>query len=182
MEIFNLQYNISKSIDIQQNGYPADRVITYTTSDGKNVEFDTSGFGVDMISHTYNNGKGIILFRTALTIIGSSAFEDCRSLTSVTIPDSVTSIKSYAFRNCSNLSSIYCKPTTPPAIYYYYYVDKYDSSYNRIYGSFPFNSGMKIYVPRESYYLYTKYTSYSDGTYQENWSQYKSYVKPYDFE
>ena len=33
-------------------------------------------------------------------------FEDCYSLTSVTIPDSITSIESYAFWCCTSLISI----------------------------------------------------------------------------
>ena len=38
--------------------------------------------------------------------IGSSAFRNCGSLASVTIPDSVTSIGAYAFYYCSDLTSI----------------------------------------------------------------------------
>ena len=42
----------------------------------------------------------------SVTSIGSSAFEYCSSLTSITIPNSVTSIGAYAFYNCSSLTSI----------------------------------------------------------------------------
>jgi hypothetical protein len=41
-----------------------------------------------------------------VTGIGSSAFSGNGSITSVTVPDSVTVIDSYAFRNCSSLASI----------------------------------------------------------------------------
>ena len=42
----------------------------------------------------------------SVTSIGQSAFSDCSSLTSVTIPNSVTSIGSNAFRGCSGLTSV----------------------------------------------------------------------------
>ena len=41
-----------------------------------------------------------------VTSIGGSAFEDCTSLKSVTIPDSVTSIGSSAFSGCTSLKSV----------------------------------------------------------------------------
>ena len=43
----------------------------------------------------------------SVTSIGDSAFYDCTGLTSVTIPDSVTSIGSVAFHNCSGLTEIH---------------------------------------------------------------------------
>ena len=48
--------------------------------------------------------------------IPSSAFEDCSSLTSVVIGDSVTSIDNSAFNGCSSLTSIMVFPITPPTL------------------------------------------------------------------
>ena len=41
-----------------------------------------------------------------MTIIESSAFKNCTGLTSITIPESVTSIGAFAFENCTGLTSI----------------------------------------------------------------------------
>ena len=43
---------------------------------------------------------------TGLTEIGGFTFSGCRSLTSITIPDSVTLIGEYAFECCSSLTSM----------------------------------------------------------------------------
>ncbi len=42
----------------------------------------------------------------SVTSIGEYAFNNCRNLTSITIPEGVTSIGSWAFNNCSSLTSI----------------------------------------------------------------------------
>lgn len=41
-----------------------------------------------------------------MTSIGNNAFEDCSSLTSVTIGNSVTSIGTWAFDGCTSLTSV----------------------------------------------------------------------------
>ena len=47
-----------------------------------------------------------ITIPNSVTSIGVGAFLDCSSLTSITIPNSVTSIGEWAFSRCSSLTSI----------------------------------------------------------------------------
>lgn len=148
-------------------------------------------------SYTFYSCPGLlsITIPESVTSIGSYAFYNCTGLNSITIPDSVEKIEKQAFYgcvgvttltlgssvgyiadnafwSCSNLKTIYCKPNMPPDIYYY-------SSSN---ASFPFNSGMTIYVPRNSFGLYMQYDTYSSNSVSEkNWYKYESYIQQYDF-
>ena len=81
--------------------------IWYTSSDGNVVTpYNSNVFGANIVSNTYENGKGVIKFDGNVTSIGDDAFYKCTSLTSVTIGDSVTSIGSDAFYNCTSLTSV----------------------------------------------------------------------------
>ena len=62
--------------------------------------------GIDV--RAFYNCKNLtsVTIPNSMTSIGNYAFWDCSSLTSVTIPNSVTSIGKQAFRGCSALTSI----------------------------------------------------------------------------
>ena len=109
---------------------PLEYAIYYTSTDGNIVKpySRASWGGAKIMSNTYENGEGKIVFDkkvtslynsfrscntlktiiipNSVTSIGSYAFRDCSSLTSVTIPDSVTSIGDSAFRDCTSLTSV----------------------------------------------------------------------------
>ena len=108
VNIFNTAYQVSRGVNIEQNSIvDPNSTILYTSSDGKVVTpYSKTSFGANMLSNTYENGQGIIIFDASITSIGGSAFYDCSSLTSVTIPDSVTSIGKYAFEDCTSLTSV----------------------------------------------------------------------------
>ena len=81
-------------------------VIYYTSTDGNVVNPNrTDVFGANILSNEYVDGVGIITFDGDVTSIGDWAFYNA-SLTSVTIPDSVTSIGNHAFMDCTSLTGI----------------------------------------------------------------------------
>ena len=87
-------------------GVSANKVIYYTSTDGKVVTPNKHAFGVSIVSNTYTNGKGTITFSGTVTKIGEGAFYNCSSLTNITIPNGVTSIGNKAFNDCASLKSV----------------------------------------------------------------------------
>jgi hypothetical protein len=62
---------------------------------------------------TYNTNDGHNA-SCGLTKIGEEAMRHCRSLTSITLPESLQMIDSHAFRGCKMLASVDCLASTPP--------------------------------------------------------------------
>ena len=105
--ISNEKYKVSETIQIAQEGPNEKQLIYYTSKNSSVVTPNNSSvFGANIISNTYNNGVGVIVFDGEVTTIGYAAFGYCDSLTSITIPDSVTTIGDYAFVSCDSLTSI----------------------------------------------------------------------------
>ena len=93
--------------DGEITGTPAANEIFYTSKDGKVVTpYDPDVFGAVIVSNTYANGVGVIVFDRAVSSVGNYAFANRDRLTNIVLPDGVTSIKRYAFRDCVGLTNI----------------------------------------------------------------------------
>jgi hypothetical protein len=83
---------------------PPNNEIWYTSSDNDVViPNDANVFGANIVNNSYIDGKGVMTFDGDVTLIGEEAFLLCGTLTSITIPDSVTSVYSNAFEWCTSL-------------------------------------------------------------------------------
>ena len=82
--------------------------IWYTTTDNQPLTPNKTGvdiFGANIVSNTYENGKGVIKFDGPVTLIGEKAFGtsaegSASTLQEIVIPNSVTSIGVHAFSYC----------------------------------------------------------------------------------
>lgn len=80
-----------------------DYVIAFDVTDGAIVQFKKQIFGSNRV---YSNMVKRAEIGNGVTSIGSSAFYNCRALSSVVIPQGVTKIDSNAFNSCYSLLSM----------------------------------------------------------------------------
>ena len=78
----------------------------YTTSDGKAIS--ASAFNLPLVRNEYDASAGafVMIFEGEITEIPASAFSRSSTLTSISIPDGVTSIGEYAFNYCESLQGV----------------------------------------------------------------------------
>ena len=131
--------------------------IWYTSSDGNVILPNSdSGYGANIVSNTYSDGKGIIKFDGNVTSIGARAFSYRIDFTSFIIPNSVTSIGTGAFGYCTGITSVKVEAVTPP------------SANSNIFNGC--SSLTEILVPSASVNAYKSAT---------NWSTYADKIKGY---
>ena len=89
---------------------PANNEIWYTTTTGEvtsaNAPLNTV-FGLDVVSHTYENGKGILVMSsdiTQFTLQGS--FANNIDLQTIHLPNTISTIPAGTFHNCPNLEVV----------------------------------------------------------------------------
>ena len=71
-----------------------------------------------IVSNTYTEGKGVIVFTEPVTGIEEGDFANCKNIQEIVIPSGATYIDSGAFKNCTGLREIFI-PSTLTSIYVY---------------------------------------------------------------
>ena len=90
------------------NNYVSGNVVIPDTVSYNGTTYNVTEFRIVGTYGTFENCSSLtsITIPNSITSIGYSAFSGCSSLTSVTIPNSATSIEDYAFSGCSSLTSV----------------------------------------------------------------------------
>ena len=115
VEIDGIYYNLFKKVK-QAEVTSGDSEYTGEVTIPASFEYDgvtysVTSIGVSAFKARINNHQACssltsITIPNSVTSIGSSAFSGCYRLTSITLPNSVTSIGNYAFYGCSGLTSL----------------------------------------------------------------------------
>ena len=93
---------------IKSLGTPPNNEIWFTTNDGRElITLNEEAFGVAIEDISYTDWEyNTIRFAAPLTEIGEGAFDNCRNLFNLSLPNSVTKIGARAFFECVNMECL----------------------------------------------------------------------------
>ena len=105
VEINGLYYNLNgNKAEVTRSPYNIFGVVEIPDK----VTYESTEYDVTSIGYRAFGGSSItsVTIPNSVTTIGKNAFEHCLQLTSVTIPNSITTIPDYMCWQCSNLTSV----------------------------------------------------------------------------
>ncbi len=133
----------------------------YTSTTSQIVEptnVDAFG-GAKIVSNSYIDGEGVIVFDKVLTTIGERAFEGNQTLSTITFKRMVNSIGTRAFADCQQLVELTFESTMPPA--------GGEGMFDNINAdakiNIPFGSQSR-YLSAQNWMDYSSMLSYTEGT------------------
>ena len=99
---------VKPDTSIKSLGTPPNNEIWFTTNDGRElITLNEEAFGVAIEDISYTDWEyNTIRFAAPLTEIGDGAFDNCRNLFNISLPDSVTRIGEEAFFECVNMECL----------------------------------------------------------------------------
>lgn len=101
----------------REGKYSGDIIIPEKVKGNDGVEYIVASLGASCFKDC--RGLTSITIPSSVTLLGESCFEGCWYLTSITIPSSVTSLGEYCFSGCSGLETVYFKGEYSNYFYYY---------------------------------------------------------------
>ena len=138
--------------DIQPDGLVYAGRVAYkykgTMPSGISINIIEGTVSISPYAFSYCSGLTSVTFPNSVTTIGERAFYSCWSLTNLEIPNSVTTIEYGAFFGCSGLNSITCLAVTPPQSNYAF--------------SSEITGQATLYVPRRSVAAYQIANNWQD--------------------
>lgn len=117
-------FNISKGISyIGLNVFENCPKITAFTIDPANTTYSFSNGllidnGAQMVKRCITSKSGSVVLAPEITSIDNSAFSDCINITSIQLPNGISTIGQRSFYNCTALNDIYILASTPPEMAY----------------------------------------------------------------
>lgn len=101
-ELTNTPPSEGEDIEPVDTNCPVDE-IWYTTTDEQPISFVQSGWGANVISNTYENGKGIIKFDNDVLYSPSGAFKRKSTIKTIIFPNNISYIEELLCSECTNL-------------------------------------------------------------------------------
>ena len=154
--------NIELNIELGSKNFPSDDELWYISA-SNSIQYAYEGaFGdSQVVSHTYENGIGVIKFNKTLTEITMSVFGENERITSLYIPEKVTSIGQNAFGDLI-LTEVFMGSKIAPELYDANVFGNWDAVVN----------SLKIWIPVDAYDSYMR-----NAEWHYYWESFRPYIK-----